>query len=185
MMRILGSVTIAALLCAAPVTAAPVFTLVPSDGIVVAEPGGPVGWGYEIVNDDPLNWLVISNVSAGVFEHGTITDPLAIFDFPIVAAGSSLLREYVTGVQGLYEFTWDADAPAGFVNSGVFIVSAELWDNDPVTGGQFFAALPDFVLPYEVRVPVPPPTTVPESSTLLLFSSGIVIAGWSRRRRLV
>jgi hypothetical protein len=172
---------VAVLVWGAPTEAAPVLNLLPPGGSVSAAPGQTVGWGYEVVNDDPGQWLVISslNVPSG-FQFGVGSD--LIFSYPILAPLSSFAVPYIAGVQGLYEFTWDPAAPVGFVNNGSFLIGAELWDGDPFAGGQPVQMLPEFSLAYDVSV-APPPTSVPEPSTLFLMSSGIAGVAWLRRRR--
>jgi hypothetical protein len=174
MTRWTGCVMLAALLWAAPIQAAPILSLLPPSGSVAAAPGQTVGWGYQIVNDDPTQWLVITSLIPGLFQHGIGSD--LIFDFPILAPGSSWVRPYVPGTQGLYEFTWDATAPVGFVNSGSFTIGAEFWNGDPFLGGQFASALPDFVVPYNTA-------TVPEPSTLAVVAAGLGLAAVRRRSR--
>jgi hypothetical protein len=181
MIRISALALVASLAWTAPTEAAPLLNLLPPGGSVAAEPGQTVGWGYEIVNDDPSQWLVISSLIApSGFQLGVGSD--LIFNYPILAPDSSLVVPYIAGVQGLYEFTWDLSAPVGFINAGTFLIGAELWDGDPFAGGQPFEILPDFEVAYDVTVASPPPTTVPEPSTLWLLSSGVALVGWSRRR---
>src|SRR5687767_5006020 len=86
--------------------------------VMGAAPGDTVGWGYEIINDDPANWLVISSFNSDAFQYGSLND--FIFDYPIVAPGATITMPYLAGLQGLAEFTWDVTAPAGFTNSGAF-----------------------------------------------------------------
>jgi hypothetical protein len=179
MNRIRHGVVLAALLWAAPAGAAPIFSLIPADGSVVADPGQTVGWGYEIVNDDPTQWLVVSSLSAAPFEFGVGSD--LIFDFPILAPGTSLVRPYVAGLQGLYEFTWDATAPAGFTNSGTFTIGAELWDGDPFVDGGFVSTVPDFTAAYSVSTFDAAPVPTPEPASLILVGCGIALFGARRK----
>lgn len=181
MMRILGCLMVMTLFLAAPAQAVPTITLLPPTGSLEAAPGETVGWGYEIVNDDPDLWLVVLGLTPSGFQSGTGSD--LIFDYPIVAPDSTLTRTYIPGTQGLYEFTFDPNTPAGFVTSGVFQISVGLWAGDPFAGADFVGMLDDFLLPYSVSTPAPPPTNVPEPGTLLLLSSGIGIVGLSRQRR--
>src|SRR5688572_12626597 len=116
-------VVFAAVMGAAPAEASPIFTLLPGAGSAVASPGDTVGWGYEIINDDPANWLVISSFNSDAFQYGSLND--FIFDYPIVAPGATITMPYLAGLQGLAEFAWDVTAPAGFTNSGAFTIGAE------------------------------------------------------------
>ena len=159
------------LVCAMRADAAPMLTLLPASGGVTAAPGETVGWGYEIVNDDPTQWLVISSLATDGFQYGSGSD--LIFDFPIIAPGSSWTQAYVSGVQGLFEFTWDSSVPLAFVNNGSFILTGEFWDGDPFQGGQFVSSTPDLSAAYSVAVTTTSP--VPEPSTLLLLAAGIVV----------
>lgn len=177
MKRMSLSTTLFALLFAAPAGATPVFTLVPGTGSAVASPGDTVGWGYEISNDDSTNWLVISSFSSDFFQFGTETD---IFDYPILAPGSTVTTPYVAGLQGLAEFTWDATAPAGFTNTGVFTIAAELWDGDPFAGGTFVSSLPDFTATYSISTATAT-TPVPEPGTLVLLLVGAISIVLARR----
>src|SRR4051812_14383871 len=91
------------------------FETIPADGNVSGPAGSTVGWGYSIINNSLSDWLETTVITAGVFQYGS---PLAIFDLPILAPGAKakVLFDPVNGF-GLYQLTWDVDAPAGFVNS--------------------------------------------------------------------
>jgi hypothetical protein len=184
MTRISGCLMLVALACAAPAQALPIINLLPPTTITAA-PGETVGWGYEIINDDPNYWVVIAGLVPDPFAHGTGSD--AIFGFPVLAPaaspGFSVIQPYVPGVAGLYEFTWDLTAPAGFVNSGFFHFEAQLYDGDPFQGASLVATLPDLTVAYNVAVAS---ASVPEPATLFIFSAGLGCVGVSRlvsRRR--
>jgi hypothetical protein len=138
------------------------FTALPNPADISGPAGTIVGWGYDISNDSMSDWLVLTDLGAGTFQHGT---PLSLFDFPILAPGTQASEQFdpVAGT-GLYELTWDPTAPAGFVNSGVFDVSAQWWDGDPLAGGNFLGIAMDETAPYSATV-----SSVPEPSTKLLL----------------
>lgn len=136
------------------------FTALPND--VAGPAGSTVGWGYTISNQSSTSWLVVTALSAGIFDHGT---PNYVFDFPDIAPGASVTASFdAVGLAGLYEFTWDASAPAGFVNSGFFILSAQWWDGDPLAGGNFLTDALDESAAYSATVlgsPSVPEPTIP------------------------
>jgi hypothetical protein len=168
-----GCAALVMALWAAPAAASPIFTLLPDAGTLDASPGDTVGWGYDIVNDD-ADWLVISSFDSDLFQYGTLNNGL--FDFPIVAPGATVTTPYLAATQGLAEFTWDMTAPAGFINSGLFTIGAELWDGDPFRGGVFVSALPDFTAAYDTSTAnAAVPTPEPASLTLLAAGLGAIL----------
>lgn len=147
------------------------FSTLPASGDLSSPAGSTVGWGYSISNQSLTDWLVTIGLSSGVFLNGT---PNTLFDFPILAPNSSLSTSFdATNNLGLYQFTWDTTAPAGFVNSGDFVLSAEWWTGDPSAGGSFLSTALDQSSPYSVNVPSQTPAPVPEPSTLSLFVVGM------------
>ena len=151
------------------------FSTIPASGTVIGGPGSTVGWGYSITNLSATNWLILTALSAGTFALGT--PDATIFDFPILGPGDSLTVTFVAGLSGLYQFTWDLNAPAGFENIGTFLLSAEFWSGDPFGGGAFVDFATDQSASYIARVSSPS-TPVPEASTLLLFSlAGCLLLG--------
>lgn len=156
------------------------FSVLPSSGAISGAPGSTIGWGYSITNQSATNWLVMTGVSADVFSFGV---PNAfVFDFPILAPLTTVTLVYdpVNGL-GLFEFTWDPNAPIGFTNTGLFTVSGEFWDADPFLGGNFVSLGVDQSAAYSATVTQPAGTPVPEPSTLLLMVSGIAGLVWRRR----
>jgi hypothetical protein len=163
------------------------FTLIPPDGAISGAPGSTVGWGYEIRNEDTENWLVTTALAAGVFSQST---PTVLFDFPILAPEAVWTVPY-DGIAGLFSLTIDAGAPLGFVESGLFQLSAEFWDGDPLdpfSGASLLGVGEDVTAAYSVTVERP--ALVPEPATVVLFLSGLAglgsirrIASYSRRSR--
>lgn len=152
------------------------FTALPAD--VAGPAGSTVGWGYTIANESTTSWLVLTALDAGVFDHGT---PTSLFDFPSLAPGAIAGVSFDPANQvGLYELTWDATAPVGFVNTGLFTLQGEWWDGDPLAGGAFVSIAPEESAVYSATVTGS--TSVPEPSSgapLILFMTLM----WFHRRR--
>ncbi len=150
----------AILLSAIPAMAANIYTFNVSDSVTVGSPAGfATGWGYTIQNGSSTDWLVTTNLTAGVFQYAT---PQLLFDFPDVAPGAIVDVPYdpVTPA-GLYQILWDGNVPAGFVNSGTFTLGAQWWSGDPNNGGTLLYTAPDASQPYSASLSaVPEPTSV-------------------------
>lgn len=157
-----------------PLSAAPLtwtFELTPAPDLQ-----GPVGttvsWGYSITNEDPDFWLVLLNLDADVFQHGT---PNAVFDFPILAPGQS-----VTGA--LYDLAWDLGAPIGFVNSGLFTATADFYSDDPFNGGFSLFLESQQDAPYSAEA-TGGLALVPEPASGLLILPALGWLVWRRRAK--
>jgi hypothetical protein len=148
------------------------FSTVPGSGVISGPAGSTIGWGYTLTNTSLTDWLVLTAVSADVFQFATAS--AAIFDFPVLAPGSSLTVSYLAGLAGLFELIWDPNAPIGFVNSGTFIVSAEWWAGDPFAGGSFLGFATEQSALYSASVTAPV-TAVPEPSGLFLTTLGALL----------
>jgi len=153
------------------------FSTIPFDGKISGQPGATIGWGYSITNDDPLNWLVVSGISAGSFQFGTPDS--SIFDYPILAPLTSVNVNY-DGTAGLYQLTWDSLAPAGLVNIGTFTLNAELYSSNPYEEGIYIENAGDKLASYEAKVDAAP---VPEPSTILLLATGLASTVFICRRK--
>ncbi|MES1258608.1 MAG: hypothetical protein ABUS51_09260 [Acidobacteriota bacterium] len=151
------------------------FTLLPPD--ISGPPGSTIGWGYQIVNLDPDFWLSTTALDADLFQFAT---PLSLFDFPILAPGATVTEFFDQAAPaGLYQQTWDNDAPLGFVNTGTFIVTGDFYIGDPLAGGVLLEEGTQRSAAYSATVAA----NTPEPRTLLL--AGFVLAlgtGIIRRR---
>lgn len=173
---------LATLLIAAPQAWADswTFSLNPPGGAISGAPGSTVGWGYTVTNQSVTNWLVLSGLNADPFLHAT--PDASLFAFPIIAPGATFAVVYnPTTLEGLFQITWDATAPVGFTNIGVFVLTGQFWDADPLAGGNFVSLALDLTAGYSAAVSVPATTPVPEPATLLLTALGA--AGVLLRRR--
>jgi hypothetical protein len=171
---------LAVLLSAVPTIAADIYTfgLIPVDGSIAGIPGSTIGWGYSIENQSSSLWLVTSGLDSGVFQHGT---PSSIFDFPDIAPAQTVTVPFNSTISaGLYQLIWDATAPAGFVNSGRFVLDAEWWDGAPQNGGGFVSSAPTATQFYTAAV-----TGVPEPGTISIVAVSMLLllgVGTMRRR---
>ena len=156
-------------LSAIPAIAADVYTFNISSPENVSGPGLPTvtGWGYTIQNQSSSDWLVTTGLSVGAFYYAT---PQLLFDFPALAPGATVDVPFdpVTP-RGLYAILWNANVPAGFVNSGTFALSAQWWSGDPSHGGTLISIAPGQSQPYSASLtPVPEPATVGLTGLVLL-----------------
>lgn len=145
---------------------------IPTDGSIVGAPGETIGWGYAISNNSS-GWLLPSSLDADPFSFGTTQ---AIFDFPLLAPGQSVSVAFAPGLQGLFEFTWDTNAPTGSSNAGLFTLTVDLYSDNPFLGGSLVTT--EFTeLPYLAVVPMPEP------GALLLATTALVLAAFVQIRR--
>ena len=150
------------------------FGLLPGSGDVAGAPGETIGWGYSMENRSSTLWLVTTGVDPDTFQSGT---PNLIFDFPVVAPGSSVTALFdANALTGLMALTWDASVPLGTVESGRFQLNAEWWNGDPLAGGQFAFAASTLSASYSA-------TAVPEPGTDALIGLALAAAGTISARR--
>jgi len=157
------------------------FSTLPAGGSIQGPAGSTIGWGYSITNESTTDWLVTSNLAAGIFSDAT--PDASPFDFPIVAPLSTVSLPYDPSTDtGLFALTWDAGAPLGFVNSGLFTLSADWYNGDPFAGGTFDQAAADETAAYSATVGAAPVPSVPEVSSVLLLLTAVSLTALARRR---
>jgi len=157
------------------------FDLIPESGDVSGPAGSTVGWGYSITNESITDWLLTTNLVSDSFLYGS---PTPLFDFPEVAPGTTATESFdPVGLAGLYQDVLNASAPAGSLDSGNFVLSAQWYDGDPFNGGNFIADAPDTNAAYSATVTG---SAVPEPGSFLLIAGGLLLLGipgfWSRIR---
>ncbi len=149
------------------------FSTIPASGNVAGSAGSTIGWGYSITNDSSADWLVTTNLTANPFLNGT---PALLFDFPFLAPGQTATESFNPATSsGLYEMTWNSNAPMGFVNSGNFVLSAQWWTGDPTGTGMFIADATDASASYSANVGRS--AVVPEPSSFALLVCAAILFG--------
>lgn len=150
-----------------------VLTLIPANGQVSGPAGSTVGWGCTITNNTN-QWLQTESLSAGTFADGTAD---AIFDFPAVSPNTSVTESFSLVASascgsppcGLYEFTWNSNAPVGTVNAGAFVLSSDFFSGDPANPSSIdLGPTPDADASYSASALA---AVVPEPATLSFFVS--------------
>ncbi len=133
MKRILFAALVTTLSMGAYAAPVPMLTLIPTSA--VGAPGGVTGWGYDILNEDPNDFLVLNDsfvtgsLSTGVF--GTYMDYLAS-TFIVIGPGlDSGPVPFVKGTSGVGEFDFDKFVPIPTTISGGISIDYSLFSQDP------------------------------------------------------
>jgi len=182
--------TVCTLFCASllplALSAAPLLTLTPSNGVVSGLPGSTVGWGFTITNT--TDFLVVTGSSfAPVTSIGTYQDYIGTGANLVVVGpapeSTSVSQAFsVAGHTGVGAFLISSSAPSGVGVSGTLTVNYSLFSrspNDLLFDPDTDTIVPDASLTQGVAI-----SAVPEPSTLLLLTSAIPVAGvWRRRKR--
>jgi hypothetical protein len=159
------------------------FALTPGT-VITGTAAATIGWGYTITNNSATEWLVIENLTETPFQNVSSLD--SVFDYPILAPGTTAAESYVQGSSGLLGLTWSASAPAYFVNTGNFVIAADWYNGDPGGGGTDLGAAAQETVAYTAQVaPSSTTSTSPEPSSIFLWSMSLTaLAMFNRRRKL-
>ncbi|ELX10423.1 hypothetical protein Jab_2c25120 [Janthinobacterium sp. HH01] len=154
------------------------FTAVPSAAIT-GNPGDLVGWGYQLVNTDTLNWFVPTQLNASSFSIGS--PDASYFDFPVLAPGATASAAFDaathTGLYGLQIFPFALPATS---DNGSFSLSGEWWSGDPLAGGTFLQVSDVLLAPLSVAVAA---TAIPAPGSMWLLAVGLPLLWLAQRRR--
>lgn len=132
------------------------FSALPTGGTTNGTPGSTVDWGYSITNNSSTQWLLLLALNTTQsFFNGTPNNN--VFSYPLLAPNQTL-----TATNGLFEFTWNTNAPIGFTNSGLFDLTG-LFCTDSTLSNCSSSVL-DVYSSYSATV-----TPVPEPAPLLLL----------------
>ncbi|MCX6627871.1 MAG: PEP-CTERM sorting domain-containing protein [Candidatus Solibacter sp.] len=152
------------------------FALQPVSGAISGTAESTIGWGYTLTNNDTDLWLLPADLNADGFARALA---MPLFTFPAVAPGASLSVAFQADIDGLYQITWDADAPSGWTEYGFFRLNFDWWAGDPLNGGSFDSYAGYRELPYSAEV-----TAVPEPGAALLLFTAMIVVFSSRRLHL-
>jgi len=186
MKPIMPSLFLAALFAlSAQATSIPTFTLVPAGGIISGASGGVVGWGYDITNNDPANWLVLDDSAAtgsllsGTF--GTYVDYIGANFIVINPSSSTGTVLFNKGTSGTGAFDIDAFVPPNTVIPGSIALDYTLFSQNPnsptfdpnsfVSDGTVFATAQ-----LDVNA-----SSVPEPGSMWLTVVGLLPLAWAVR----
>lgn len=132
MKRVLVAAVITAF--AATAYAGPMFTLIPTNAVTNMA-GGVTGWGYDIMNTDPNNFLVLNDsfasggLATGIF--GTYVDYISS-NFIVIGPGAdSGAVAFSQGVAGVGEFDFKQFVPIPTRVPGDIGIDYSLFSQDP------------------------------------------------------
>ena len=185
-MRSIILTTALALLVFARAHAAPLqtLTLIPSNGTVAGQAGMVVGWGYDITNTDPNDWVLLEDsyvagdLSSGLY--GSYVDYISLNAFVIDPSSSTGPVAFSQGISGVGEFDISQFAPITTITGEINIDYAIYSGGDPTTDPNAVFIGPG-LLTASAQVDV-----VPEPSAIVMMTGAALLAlsvVWRRKAR--
>jgi len=174
----------------------PILALIPASGLVTAEPGQTIGWGFSITNDTPYYLLIDSSNFCGVGGDPFFTDCTDPYNPPtaygpalgtysdLIATNATVVSPFSTFTQdfdltnqvGVGEYTVDPSAPLYSVDTGNIYVSYMEFQGNPFLSGTQVSGDIEFFAPAQVEV-------VPEPAAWALTALPLLLLIWRVRRK--
>lgn len=167
----------------------PTFTLVPASGTISGASSGVVGWGYDVTNNDPVNYLVLNDSTvAGSLASGTFgsyADYIASNFIVVNPSSSTGTVPFSKGISGTGEFDIDAVVPPNTVIPGSIALDYSLFSENPnipsFDPGSFIA---DGTVTATAQVDANTSTSnVPEPGSMWLMIAALMPLAWTIRQR--
>jgi hypothetical protein len=158
------------------------LTLIPVNA-TTSHPGGVTGWGYDIMNVDPSNFMVLNDsfVSGSLLSgtYGVYVDYIASQSIVIGPGGDTGSVAFQPGVAGVGEFDFKKFVPIPTTVPGAINIDYSLFSTDPnspsfdpgsfVSSGTLSASASASV--------------VPEPSPVYLLALGVLPLAFALQRR--
>lgn len=113
------------------------FSVIPAGGAISGSPGQTIGWDYSITNHS-TSWLETISLNPAGFQPNW--NPVAIFDFPVVAPGATVTVDFNPGTSpsaatGLFELRLPTTVTPGTFTCScqVFGLNADWFLTNPLT----------------------------------------------------
>ncbi len=161
-------------------------SLTPASGTINGLPGSTIGWGFDILWDDPTNWITFTS-SALTSETnpsiGTYTDFIGLQGGPSPFAALSPSTHWVQAFDALNQagagsFAVDPGAVLGSQDNGTLVLNYDIYAGDPASAqyvGSDTVRLAFTVNVGESQSGGDGGSATPEPATILLGLGGILI----------
>jgi hypothetical protein len=163
--------------------ASPIILLNPLDGVVSGAPGSIVGWGFTVMGDS-TDWVSVTNVSLldETNPLGTFNEYMGVYGGPTdfaIPPGTNWNMTFSPGPfptigTGLGEYDISPAAVAGAQDIGEFVIDYDIFDADPLLGGNQLNSSPLVMLTAAGSLPTFAINIVPEPSAALEFAAGLI-----------
>jgi hypothetical protein len=179
------------MLLASAVWAAPTYSLIPSDGTISGTPGSVIGWGFDI-QGDATDWVSI--VGASLLNEtnplGTFNSYIDFYGGPVdfaIPPGTEWTMTFSAGPfpvigTGVGEYAISNTAIIGSQDTGQVVIDYDLFDGDPLQGGNQLNTTPLELLTANGALPSFTINVVsPEPASWIVCAGGLIAIAALRR----